>query len=80
MRTVALASAAIAAFSFIAPSPLSAMPVASSAGAAGEISLVKKTQYYYRPHYYRPYYYRGYGYPYYRPYGSCWGCGWPYGG
>jgi hypothetical protein len=87
MRALALVFATTAALSLIAPRPSQAMPVASfSKGQelAASTRGVEKAQYYYRPYHrpyvYRRYYYRPYYYPYYyRPYGSCMGCGWPYG-
>ena len=82
MRALALIFATGAALYLIAPTPSSAMPAASASGLK-EMAVIEKVQYYYRP-YYRPYLYRHYywtyRYPYYyRPYGSCLGCGWPYG-
>jgi hypothetical protein len=67
----------------IAPTPSPAMPV-TSLSKVPELAIsmpgVERARYYYRPYYrryvYRPYYYYS---PYYHPYGSCLGCGWPYG-
>jgi hypothetical protein len=83
MRTLAMIFAAGAVLSLIAPKPSTGMPAAPVSMArepAMSVPRVEKVQYYYRPYYrryvYRPYYYYS---PYYHPYGSCLGCGWPYG-
>jgi hypothetical protein len=89
MRTLALIFATGAALYLIAPTPSPAMPV-TSLSKVPELAIsmrgVERARYYnrpyYRPYLYRPYYWR-YGSPYYyRPYGyygSCLGCGWPFG-
>jgi hypothetical protein len=83
MRALALIFATGGALYLIAPTPSPAMPV-TSLSKVPELAIsmrgVERARYYLRPYYrrnvYRPYYYYS---PYYHPYGSCLGCGWPYG-
>jgi hypothetical protein len=83
MRALALIFATGAALYLIAPTPSPAMPV-TSLSKVPELAIsmrgVERARYYSRPYYWRYVYRPSYYYsPYYHPYGSCLGCGWPYG-